>query len=151
MTRPLSVLLAEDDDPLRSVLLELLRSRGFVVHATARGDEAVELARRVEIDFSLLDLHLPGLDGVEVFRRIAREIRPLPAILMSGEATAEEARRALELGIVEFLRKPLLRRSLDQLVRMHLGRPSSSLPVRLEDLRLLHWIQARRRPPTPDG
>ena len=44
---------------------------------------------------------------MEVFRRIASEVRPLPAILMSGGASPEEARQALELGIVQFLQKPL--------------------------------------------
>lgn len=139
MTRAFSVLLVEDDDPLRSVLLELLHQRGWHVHATGRGDEAVEIARRVRVDFSILDLHLPGLDGVEVYRRIASEIRPVPSILMSGEATREEARRALELGIVEFLRKPLdlqmLRRTLDELVRRHFPNDKgTTLPIRLEDL-----------------
>jgi CheY-like chemotaxis protein len=142
MSRTFSVLLVEDDDPLRSVLLELLRQRGWLVHATARGDEAVEIARRVRVDISILDLHLPGLDGVEVYRRIASEIRPLPSILMSGEASREEARRALELGIAEFLRKPLdlqmLRRALDDLVLRHFPQDRhgsvSSLPMRLEDL-----------------
>jgi DNA-binding response OmpR family regulator len=147
MARSLTVLLVEDDDPLRSVLLELLRQRGWHVHATGRGDEAVEIARRVRVDISILDLHLPGLSGVEVYQRIAAEIRPVPSILMSGEATREEARLALELGIAQFLRKPLdlqlLRRALDELIQRHvLGqdasvrstRPGSNLPVRLQDL-----------------
>ncbi|MFO1053791.1 MAG: response regulator [Planctomycetota bacterium] len=154
MTRPFSVLLVEDDDPLRAVLFELLRQRGWHVHTASRGDEAVEMARRVEIDFSILDLHLPGLNGLEVYRRICAEIRPLPSILMSGEASGEEARRALELGMVEFLRKPLeldrLRRALDELVRRTAagfpadpphGDPARSLPVRLDDL----WPRPPRR------
>lgn len=146
MTRPISVLLVEDDDPLRAVLLELLRQRGWHVHAASRGDEAVEMARRVRLDCSILDLHLPGLDGLEVYRRISAEIRPLPSILMSGEATGEEARRALELGMVEFLRKPLdlkrLRLALDELVRRS-ATPiiSGTLPIRLEDL----WPRSQRR------
>lgn len=152
MSRSFSVLLVEDDDPLRSVLLELLRQRGWRVHATGRGDEAVEIARRVRVDMSILDLHLPGLDGVEVYRRIASEVRPLPSILMSGEATREEARRALELGIAQFLRKPLdlqlLRKTLDDLVRRHFpaGLHDSSLPVRLEDLYPRPLPPNRRRP-----
>ena len=107
MSRPFSVLLVEDDDPLRDVLVEYLHGSGFVVHATDRGDAAVELARAVEIDFSILDFHLPGLTGLEVFRRIAAEIRPLPSILMSGAARPEETQAALEQGILEFLPKPL--------------------------------------------
>ncbi|MCA9556348.1 MAG: response regulator [Myxococcales bacterium] len=107
MARPLNVLLAEDDDPLREVLLELLAQRGWQVHAAARGDEAVELAQRIEPDLSILDFHLPGLTGLEVFRRIVADIRPIPAIMISGDASREEALAALDAGFVEFLRKPL--------------------------------------------
>ena len=153
MSRPFSVLLVEDDDPLRSVLLELLRQRGWHVHAAARGDDALEIARRVRVDFSILDLHLPGLNGVEVYRRIASEIRPVPSILMSGGATGEETRRALEEGIVEFLRKPLdlhlLRRTLDQLVRLaerDAWQPAW-LPARLQDLHPRPSRPVRRRRP----
>ncbi|MBK8980213.1 MAG: response regulator [Planctomycetes bacterium] len=173
MSRPLNVLLVEDDDPLRDVLLELLRQHGFSVHATARGDDALELARRVEIDFSILDFHLPGLTGLEVYRRIASEVRPLPSILISGDATREDALRALDAGVVEFLRKPLdlavLRRCLDSLLRRHFAaaldrpadrlpgaapHPTSELPVRLEDLyraRILGRRAIRRRRDTGDG
>ena len=123
MTRPLSVLLAEDDDPLRSLLIELLDARGFVVHAAARGDEAFEIAHRIRIDVSILDFHLPGMTGVEVMRQLASERRILPSILMSGEARAEEVQAASAFGLVEFLRKPLdlerLRKSLDLLEKAH--------------------------------
>jgi hypothetical protein len=62
MARHFSVLLVEDDDPLRSSLNELLQGWGWSVHATALGGEALELARRVPLDFSILDMHLRGAD-----------------------------------------------------------------------------------------
>ena len=123
MTRRLSVLLAEDDDPLRALLQELLEKRGFDVHATARGDEAVEVARSVEIHVSVLDFHLPGLTGVQVLRQIAADRRVTPSILISGEARQDQIDEAAPFGLVEFLRKPLdlarLRHSLDVLERVH--------------------------------
>lgn len=127
MPRPFTVLLVEDDDPLRSSLVDVLSSQGWQVHAAAAGGEAVNLARRVQLDFSILDLHLPGMSGLEVLRRIAQEVRPLPAIMMSGQATPEETRAALNQGVFDFLRKPLdlaqLRFSMDQLIRQHFRRP----------------------------
>ncbi len=126
MPRSFSVLLVEDDDPLRRVLLELLRLRGWKVYAAQSGNEAIELARRVQIDFSILDMHLPGTTGVEVFRAISRELRPLPSIMMSGAASEEETSAALDMGVFTFLRKPLdlerLRSSLDQLIQFHFSR-----------------------------
>jgi DNA-binding NtrC family response regulator len=115
------------------VLLELLRSRGWRVYATGRGQEAIELARRVPLDFSILDLHLPGTTGVEVLRTISREVRPLPSILMSGAASHEEAAAAVDLGVFTFLRKPLdlesLRASLDRLIQCHFGKLGGGPPA----------------------
>jgi DNA-binding response OmpR family regulator len=123
MPRRYSVLLVEDDDPLRRVLRELLRRQGWDVHATGFGRQAIELASQFELDFSILDMHLPGTTGVEVFRRIADLKGPLPSIMMSGAASAEEQRDALDLGVFSFLHKPLdlasLRATLDQLIRHH--------------------------------
>lgn len=160
-------MLAEDDDPLREVLLELLAQRGWQVHAAARGDEAVELAQRVEPDLSILDFHLPGLTGLEVFRRIVADIRPIPAIMISGDASREEALAALDAGFVEFLRKPLdltsFRNSIDSVARRlgALDEPAATissfeapvaqrtgaargssplLPTRLEDLHLFELL-----------
>lgn len=125
MARSFSVLLAEDDDPLRACLADLLAAEGWSVHPTARGSEAVELARRVPVDFSILDLHLEGMTGLDVLRALAREGRTLPSIMMSGQATESEAREARRHGVFTFLYKPLdlqeLRASVDGLIRHHFG------------------------------
>ena len=126
MPRRFCVLIVEDDDPLRRCLAELLVAQGWSVHPTASGLEAVELAKTYTLDFSLLDLHLPGITGLEVLRRIARQGRVLPSIMMSGQASREEARLALAEGSVfKFLRKPLdlehLRGSMELLIQHHFG------------------------------
>ena len=125
MPRRFSVLLVEDDDPLRRCLQELLAAEGWSVHATGTGPEAVELAKVYQPDFSLLDWHLPGMSGLEVLRVITRELRPLPSIMMSGQASREEASLALAEGVFRFLRKPLdldhLRGSMQLLIRHHFG------------------------------
>ena len=125
MSRHFSVLLVEDDDPLRRCLQELLAAEGWSVHATGTGTEAVRLARLHQVDFSLLDLHLPGMSGLEVLRTISREVRPLPSIMMSGQATREEASLAIAEGVFQFLRKPLdldnLRGSMELLIQHHFG------------------------------
>lgn len=132
MPTPYSVLLVEDDDPLRGALHDLLCRRGFHVYATGLGDEAIELARRVQLDFSILDMHLRGTTGLEVLRTIMREVRPLPSIMISGAATTEEQRKALDLGVFSFLSKPIeadrLRSTLDLLIRHHLDSRRSSPP-----------------------
>ena len=133
MPRNFSVLLVEDDDPLRQVLAELLRQWGCVVYPTSQGQQAIDYVRRAPIDFSILDMHLPGTTGIEVFRAISKVAGGnLPSILISGGATQEEARRALELGMFHFLQKPLemhnLRRCFELLIARHFGQPAEGNP-----------------------
>jgi DNA-binding NtrC family response regulator len=118
------VLLVEDDDSLRSCLGEFLASHGWEVGATAFATDAVAMARRQRFDFTLLDFHLPGMTGLELFQQLAA-IQPLPGILMSGLASAEEAAAARHAGFFTFLRKPLeldrLRQTVHQLIQTHFG------------------------------
>ncbi len=123
MPRPYSVLLVEDDDPLRAILVELLQARGWRTYSTDHGQEAVELAKQHYVDFSILDMHLRGITGLEVLTNISREVRPLPSIMISGAATRQETRAMLKSGVFRFLRKPLafdhLQLCLDQLIQHH--------------------------------
>lgn len=129
MSRPFSVLLVEDDDPLRHILVELLREQGFHPYATDHGREALELAREVKPDVGILDMHLPGFTGLQLFNAIHQEIGPLPSIMMSGEATWSEKEAALAAGVFTFLRKPIemphLQRCLDLLIQHHFPMPDS--------------------------
>jgi len=131
MSQSFRVLLVEDDDSLRCCLGEFLASHGWHVAATAFGQEAVALARRERFDFSILDFHLPGTTGLDLFRQLA-SIRPLPAILMSGLASSDEAAAARNAGFFTFLRKPLelerLRYSVQLLIQTHFGGPLAQRP-----------------------
>lgn len=125
-------MLVEDDESLRNCLGEFLASHGWEVGATALATDAMAMARRRRFDFSILDFHLPGMTGLELFRQLAA-IRPLPSILMSGLASAEEAAAAHHAGFFTFLRKPLelarLRESVEALIRTHFGGPISLPPT----------------------
>jgi two-component system response regulator AtoC len=116
------VLLVEDDDPLRKCLDEVLAAAGYDVSATAFGIEAIQLARTRPFDFSILDFHLPGMNGLEVLKAISA-FRPMPSIMMSGLASQEEAALARQAGAFTFLRKPLdlavLRSTVNQLIQLH--------------------------------
>jgi DNA-binding NtrC family response regulator len=140
MLQTLRVLLVEDDDSLRNCLGEFLGSQGWEVGLTGHAVEALRMVQRRRYDFSLLDFHLPGMTGLELFQQFAA-VRPLPSILMSGLASAEEAAAAAHAGFFAFLRKPLdlvrLRTTLDALIQTHFrtkhrsgkhGKRPSSLP-----------------------
>lgn len=131
MSQTFRVLLVEDDDSLRCCLGEFLADHGWNVAATAFGQEAVDLARRQRFDFTILDFHLPGTTGLQLFQQLMA-IRPLPGILISGLASAEEAAAARRAGFFTFLRKPLelerLRHTVHQLIQTHFGGPLAFHP-----------------------
>jgi len=130
MSQSFRVLLVEDDDSLRGCLVEFLSSQGWDVGATALAHEALLLAQKRRFDFSLMDFHLPGMTGLQLFQQLVA-LRPLPAILMSGLANAEEAAAAHHAGFFTFLRKPLdlnrLRQAIESLIHTHFGGPLAPL------------------------
>jgi len=149
MRQSFRVLLVEDDDSLRCCLSEFLASHGWEVLATASAAEAMSMAWRQRFDFSILDFHLPGMTGLDLFQHLA-SVRPLPSILMSGLASAEEAAAARQAGFFTFLRKPLelerLRQSLQLLIQTHFGGPMT--PSWVQDWRP-QWQKPGRQPPPP--
>jgi nitrogen regulation protein NR(I) len=106
MNRPGQILLIEDDAAISTSLRRVLEAEGWSVEISARGDDGVEAAQRNPFDLVLTDLKLPGLDGLEIIRRV-RAVRPrLPIILMTAHGTTETAIEAMKLGAFDYLLKP---------------------------------------------
>ncbi len=105
LTAPTRILTAEDDPLVRDDLRFILEDAGFEVIAHAHdGEEAVELAREHRPDLILMDLGLPGIDGVEATRRILRE-RDVRIVALTGHSGGA-VERALEAGAVAHVLKP---------------------------------------------
>lgn len=117
----LSLLLAEDDDSLRETLYHFFASQGFQVFPAGSGTEAIDIARKQKISFSIMDINMPGLNGIEAFKFISREIGNMPCIFMSADASQEVMHQALGVGAFSFLSKPieidLMRTSVERLIR----------------------------------
>ena len=122
----LSMLLAEDDDAHRESLVSFFQSQGFRVFPAGSGIEAVEIAIAKKVSFSVMDINMPGLSGIEAFKHISSELGMMPCIFMSGDRSEDIMLRALEAGGFSFLSKPihidLMRRSVDQLIRRFFSR-----------------------------
>jgi response regulator NasT len=106
------VVIAEDEAIIRLDLKEILEDEGYdVVGETGRGDEAVELVARHEPDIAILDIKMPGIDGIEAARRISADHRVAVLILtaFSQRNLIEEARDA---GVAAYLVKPFQRGEL---------------------------------------
>jgi two-component system, response regulator PdtaR len=116
------VVIAEDEAIIRLDLKETLEEEGYdVVGETGRGDEAVKLVRELEPDLAILDIKMPGLDGLAAAREIAGERRAAVLILtaFSQRDLIEQARDA---GALAYLVKPFERSELVPAVEVALGR-----------------------------
>ncbi len=116
----LPVLLAEDDRLVRQALKELLQSEGLQIFEAASGLAALELIQHEKLAFSIMDVDMPGLTGIEVLRIVRREVGPLPCIFITGDDSRQRQAEALEVGAFTLLSKPitpdLLRFSVKRLI-----------------------------------
>ncbi len=119
-TRP-SLLLVEDDESLRLVLARELGRMGFVVTTHDRGAAVLDALRRCEPDAVILDLHLPGMPGMDVLRQLVANDPDLPVVVCTGHGTVGLAVQAMQAGAFDFLTKPVALDTLEQTIRRAIG------------------------------
>ncbi|MEV4458238.1 response regulator transcription factor [Microbispora sp. NPDC004025] len=124
------ILLVEDDPSVRAGLELALTRQGHSVTAYATGEEALEHVRSRRPEIAILDVMLPGIDGVEVCRRI-RRLDPLPVILLTARGDDLDVVVGLEAGADDYVVKPVEPRVLDARIRAVLRRLESASPDRL--------------------
>lgn len=106
MMRGMKVLLVEDDLALVDALSRVLQARGFEVLCCADGAEALVMARRRSLDVVLLDLSLPGMDGLDVLRQLRDDGSRLPVLIMTARAAVQDRVLGLDGGADDYLTKP---------------------------------------------
>lgn len=99
------VLVVDDDQDLAEMLGIVLTSSGFDVDLVSRGDEALEVFRNNPPDLVLLDVMLPGIDGIEVCRLIRQESM-VPIVMLSAKGETQDIVRGLEAGADDYMQKP---------------------------------------------
>lgn len=117
------VLVIEDDRFNRRLYQDLLEAEGLVVELAASAPEGVERARLSPPDLIVMDIELPGMDGLAATRALksARETLGVPVLVISAHAQGEQASRAREAGSDAFLRKPLQFPEFQDVVRRLIG------------------------------
>lgn len=142
------LLVVDDDDRLRTLLAEYLGGRGFDIEAVPTGEDGLRRLQERQFDLVILDLMLPGADGLEVCRRI-RAHSKIPVVMLTARGEDMDRIVGLELGADDYLPKPFNPRELLARVQAVLRRarstsePSSELllagPLRIDPARRIAW------------
>lgn len=101
------VLLVDDEEEFCSMLSERLETRGLKVNAVLSGEEAVNRVASQNFDAIILDLAMPGIDGLETLRRIKEKRPDLEILMLTGHGTVKSSIEAMKLGAEDFLEKPV--------------------------------------------
>jgi DNA-binding response OmpR family regulator len=134
-----TILVVEDDAAIREGVVDALASEGFAAHEAADGESGEELAVRGAFDLVLLDVMLPGRDGLQVLGRI-RAVHPtLPVILLTARGAEEDKVRGLKLGADDYVVKPFSARELLARVAAVLRR-SAERPAALAGVAFEHGV-----------
>ena len=113
----MKILLVEDDPKLASLALKGLRARGFVVDHAANGDDGFALATTRSYDALVLDIMLPGRDGLSILRQLRAKSIATPVVLLTARSALDERLDGLNLGADDYLTKPFY---VDELIaRLH--------------------------------
>jgi DNA-binding response OmpR family regulator len=115
------ILVVEDDSTVSEVVTRYLQREGFAVESVADGRIALERAMASPPDLMVLDLMLPGLDGLEVFRRL-RAFAPVPVIMLTARGDEHDRVTGLELGADDYVGKPFSPRELTARIKSVLRR-----------------------------
>ena len=134
---PASVLVVDDDPDTLRYVREALSAAGYVPHVTGEPGEAARLVRTMKPQLALLDLVLPGTDGIELMRDVPG-LADLPVIFISGYGREENIVRALEAGAVDYIVKPFSAAELTARVHAALRRSEGAGPFVLGELAIDH-------------
>jgi response regulator NasT len=127
---PTRVVIAEDEAIIRLDLRETLEEEGYeVVGETGRGDQAVELVRSLRPDVAVLDIKMPGLDGIEAARLIATE-RICATLILTAFSQRDVVEQARDAGALAYLVKPFQRSELIPAIEVAIGR--------FQEMKVLH-------------
>lgn len=133
MSRESTVLLVDDEEDFVEVLAERLEARGLSVDTAANGQLAVEKAEKRPFDAILLDMAMPGMDGIQTLQALLRINPDHQVILLTGRATLSQAVEAMKLGALDFLEKPADIETLVAKIEEAATKKSSLLDKRIAD------------------
>jgi DNA-binding NtrC family response regulator len=106
MRRTGSILIVDDEDIMREILEALLTREGYQVRMAASGEEGLELARSVTFDAAIVDVMMPGMDGMTLLEELKKLDEDLPVLMITAFASVETAISAMKRGAFDYITKP---------------------------------------------
>jgi AmiR/NasT family two-component response regulator len=144
MTEPIRVVIAEDEAIIRLDLKESLEAEGYaVIGETGRGDEAIDLVRMLEPDLVILDIKMPGLNGIDAAKVISDE-GLAAVILLSAFSQQDLIREASSAGVLAYLVKPFQRSDLVPSIELALSRFEEISDLKQETVMLRESLETRK-------
>ena len=144
VTNPVRVVVAEDEAIIRLDLKEILEEDGYeVVGETGRGDQAIELVRELHPDLVILDIKMPGMDGLTAARHIATE-RLAAVLILTAFSQHDLVEQARDAGALAYLVKPFQKSDLIPAIEMALGRHEQLVALERENADLAERLEARK-------
>ena len=103
----LKILIVDDEEDLTSTMVDRLELRGFQVESATSGIEALQRVTETDFGVLVLDVKMPGVDGLQVMAEVKRRQLDLPVILLTGHGSTRDAERGLREGAFDYLMKPI--------------------------------------------
>ena len=119
-----TILIVDDEKDFCTVLSDSLSQDRYRVFTALDGKMALQLAKKEKPDLMLLDIKMPGMDGIEVLRKIKKMKKEIAVIMFTAYGTLETARKAMKLGAYDYVTKPVDLFLLKSLVKEVLGEVS---------------------------
>ncbi len=112
------VLVVDDEDDFRETIVNRLKKRNLSVTGAENGEKAMEILEEKLFDVVILDVKMPGMDGIETLREMKRKRPLMEVIMLTGHATVESGVEGMKLGAFDYIMKPV---ELDELMQKMTG------------------------------
>jgi two-component system, NtrC family, response regulator PilR len=142
MARTGSVLVVDDEEVMREILEALLAREGYRVKVAASGEEGLELARATSFDAAIVDVMMPGIDGIATLEELKKIDEDLPVVMVTAFASVETAISAMKRGAFDYITKPFKNDEVIVVVRNAVER--RQLVAENAALRLSLQVQAQK-------
>ena len=117
MSQVINILVVDDEADFREIFSEIIRKMGYQAWIAQNGIEALEVTQQIKVDIALVDFQMPGMDGIELLRRMKKESPSTEVILITGHESVNFVSEAVKQGAYDYIIKPANLEKLEALIR----------------------------------